>query len=505
MADLKKLERENQNEFTGEIIVASRIVDYLSSGLYKTPAACLKELINNSYDADATEVNVFVKPGADRIIIEDNGCGMDRADFEKHFQRISESYKRDESDKTKSGRPKIGKIGIGFIAANEICDVMEIRSTKKGTTELLEVSIHFDLMRQDIEERRRNEDGVAKGDYLGTVSKTNSESHFTQIFLTSIRGEARVILAGVGDNEFLSGKKALYGLSAESTARILKEKDIKTWNEFDAYSKNLLEIGLNVPVQYHNTWIPDNLMPQVRDIVRESSSLNFSVYIDGSEIRKPIVYNHSSRNLISRFNFEGEHVSARGYFYVQDSTIKPQELQGVLIRIRNAAVGEYDPSFRDFTSSIGPLFQSWISGEIMADDRLEAAMNIDRSTLRVSHPAYVELQKALHGHIADLLKKVRSEIYGTRSQERNVGKAKDVTRKIIEVAEKEVASISPKAAISMKTAWSDTAREKENQKFILRKFTVDQLYQIVVEIAEEILEPKQLDTFLSRLTDRIKK
>ena len=53
--------------FKGKIRVASGIVNYLSSGLYHSPAACLKELVNNSYDADATEVNVFVKPDANRI------------------------------------------------------------------------------------------------------------------------------------------------------------------------------------------------------------------------------------------------------------------------------------------------------------------------------------------------------------------------------------------------------------------------------------------------------
>ncbi len=89
--------------FRGEIVVASRIVDYLSSGLYKSPAACLKELINNSYDADATRVNLFVKPDADRIIIEDDGLGMDRNEFEKHFRRISESRKRDDSQTTPRG------------------------------------------------------------------------------------------------------------------------------------------------------------------------------------------------------------------------------------------------------------------------------------------------------------------------------------------------------------------------------------------------------------------
>ncbi|QMU55624.1 MAG: hypothetical protein GKS04_00215 [Candidatus Mycalebacterium zealandia] len=66
------------SEFKGDVRVAARIIDLLSSGLYSTPAACLKELINNSYDADATLVEVFVKPDADRIMILDNGTGFSK-------------------------------------------------------------------------------------------------------------------------------------------------------------------------------------------------------------------------------------------------------------------------------------------------------------------------------------------------------------------------------------------------------------------------------------------
>src|SRR5690242_1056415 len=138
--------------FKGEVRIASRIVDFLSSGLYPSAAACIKELINNSYDADATKVDVFVKPDADRIIIADNGTGFSRDEFEKHFKSVSESHKRDVSERTKRGRPKIGKIGIGFIAANEVCDEMEIYSTKKGSTELLHVTINFAEMRKPLEQ-----------------------------------------------------------------------------------------------------------------------------------------------------------------------------------------------------------------------------------------------------------------------------------------------------------------------------------------------------------------
>lgn len=60
----------------GEVRVASRIVDYLSSGLYKSPAACLKELVNNSFDADAENVYLYVKPSANTVTIEDDGVGL---------------------------------------------------------------------------------------------------------------------------------------------------------------------------------------------------------------------------------------------------------------------------------------------------------------------------------------------------------------------------------------------------------------------------------------------
>ena len=470
------------------------------------PAACLKELINNSYDADATRVDVFVKPDADRIIIEDDGCGMDRNDFERNFKRISESYKREESESTPLGRPKIGKIGIGFIAANEICDVMEIVSTKKGSTELLNVSIQFDHMRTDVATRRRDDGDIAKGDYQGDVRETEDhDSHFTQIFLKRVRGEARNILAGKKITDFAAGKKNLYGMLPSSICKILMDDSLRTWDEFDPYSRNMLEIALNVPVEYHEGWLPPSLRAEVSDIEEQVSSLGFSVFIDGTELRKPIVFNPSGKAIVDRFAYEGDHVSAKGYFYAQDSGIRPQELQGVLLRIRNAAVGEYDSNFLGFSSSINPLIQSWISGEIMADDALEDAMNIDRRTLRIAHPAYFELQLAVHSHVSNLLKRVRADIYGTRNQERKINQAKNTAKKITDVANEHIAKISPKAASKVKSAWFDASTSEVNRKPLLRKFTIDQLYNTVVQVAGEILTRQQFEDFLAKLTERLKK
>src|SRR5207248_3083431 len=132
----------------------------------------------------------------DRIIIEDDGLGLGREDFVKHFDRVSESHKRDIAAVTPSGRAPIGKIGIGFIAANEICDMMELYSTKAGSKELLHVSIDFARMREPIEQRRRKDVDVAKADYSGEILETAKDEHYTKIFLKSVRGEAKDILAG---------------------------------------------------------------------------------------------------------------------------------------------------------------------------------------------------------------------------------------------------------------------------------------------------------------------
>ncbi|MFL6234511.1 MAG: ATP-binding protein [Thermoanaerobaculia bacterium] len=495
------------NHFEGEITVSSRIVDYLSSGLYESPAACLKELVNNSYDADATLVEVFVKPDADRIIISDNGRGINRTEFQRHFTRISESHKRDDGDTTPQGRKKIGKIGIGFIAANEICDEMEIVSTKKGSSELLHVTIHFDKMRQDLDERRRKGDNIAKADYTGNVEQADIPAQYTRIFLKRVRGEAREILAGAGPTRPGGKARSLYGLSAESVRQILAEQNLPGWAEFDEYSRTLLRIGLNVPVPYHEDWMPTRELQRVSDLIKEVAALNFHVKYDGTELRKPIVL--MPRNepegetcFVHRFSFKGSHVAARGYFYAQHGTVKPEELQGLLVRIRQAAVGGYDSTFLDFPATEGSLIQRWISAEIWADDRLEDAMNIDRRTLRVAHPAYVELQRAVHAELRAVISDARKRLYETRNVERRKARAAEAVSHLREVVRREIAPANASvAAVLDRTLRAAELRPEKSQ--LSRRLSVAEFYEIVVDVARETLPPRAFGEFMKRLTERL--
>jgi hypothetical protein len=496
---------EEVESFHGEIFVSSSIVDYLSSGLYRSPAACLKELVNNSYDADATGVRVFVRPDANRIIIADDGTGFSKAEFQRHFSRISESFKRDESEQTDRGRPKIGKIGIGFIAANEICDEMRVLSTKSGSTDLLDVSIDFAKMRLPKEQRRGADGQLAKADYVGSIRRTARADHYTQIFLNKIRDENQAILAGAVSQSGVRLESSLYGLAAASVRDILCRQDFRAWSDFDSYSETMLRVGLNVPVQYHDHWM-EPVNAKVNDLTKEVRDLGFTVSYDGADLRKPTVFCSTERgHFVDRFEYEGTNVSAKGYFYAQHGTIWPQDLNGLLIRIRNSAVGEYDQTFWDFPNSIGPLFQRWVSAEIWASDQLEDAMNIDRRTLRVAHPAYEELRTAMHKSLRAVLTRARSELHGEGADERRHRQATRRSAAISSVARRYLAPVDKDAARALVRSWTATrADDIDLDRALVQRYDVAELYAVVLDVARETLPSDQLASFVSALTTRLR-
>lgn len=518
--------------FEGEIRVASRIVDYLSSGLYNSPAACLKELVNNSYDADATKVEIFVKPDADRIVITDDGVGMSKDEFVRHFERVSESHKRDDSDTTDTGRPKVGKIGIGFIAANELCDLMEIVSTKTGSTELLRVEVNFREMRREPAERRRRDDGelYAKGDYIGIVENAPAAEHYTHVLLKQVRGEAKDIFTGIRprnaddeDDEQLpegeepvaapeedhtSGDVALYGLAADAV-RVALEQRVDGWSDLDAYSQTMLRVGLNVPIQYMPAWHDSDAAGILKKLTSEVEDLGFTVVYDGSDLRKPVVLkSHGEAELVRKIDIKGKHVSARGYFYARHGVLRPEWLSGVLIRIRNAAVGDYDDGFLGFDHGTGAIFQRWISAELWADDRLERALNIDRRTLRITDPAYVELQRAFHAELADFLADIRRDIYTRRSAARRQDQAMTQVEAFRDIVDNPAIGLPAGAKREIRRVVRTRERgaetgSKPDIKAVLRRYSVAEIYELTLDVAKETLTPEQYEGFASALAKRL--
>jgi hypothetical protein len=487
----------------GQIRVASRIVDYLSSGLYNSPAACLKELVNNSYDADATRVDLFVKPDSERIIIADDGEGMSAEEFERHFERVSESHKRDESDRTDSGRPKVGKIGIGFIAANELCDVMEIISTKEGSDELLTVEINFAEMRQPPEARRRDGSDYVKADYEGEVTRAEPGEHYTHVLLKEIRPTAQGIITGVREaRQHTSGSLTIYGKKPDKIRTLVAQAE--DWGDLDEYSQAMLKVALNCPVRYLPKWFPPDRADFFRHFDRNVSKLKFEVCCDGTDLRKPVVLDPGEDNLVKPLRIKGPNVAAEGYFYAKRRALRPQWLNGVMIRIRNAGVDEYDSTFMGFKSTEGRLFQSWISCEMWASDSLEEALNIDRRTLRETHPAYVELQEKFHDELSAFITEVRRHLYTAPAAKRRSSEARSEVERLTEVIERPETALRPRvrkelAGRARRSEPRDTAEVRQ----VLRKYSVADLYELALNVARETLSAQEYERFAQALADRL--
>lgn len=100
----------------------------LGERMYVEAVELIRELVNNAYDADATEVFVSLTP--ESIVVEDNGSGMNRKGLEQYFT-IGSEEKLTHSVSPRFGRKRIGQFGIGKFAALAAADRFDVE-TKKG-------------------------------------------------------------------------------------------------------------------------------------------------------------------------------------------------------------------------------------------------------------------------------------------------------------------------------------------------------------------------------------
>lgn len=91
--------------------------------LYSESIELIRELVNNAYDADATEVKITFTP--DSIKIEDNGTGMNLQGLKQYFN-IGSPEKALHTRSPIYNRVRIGQFGIGKFATLSACDRFEV-------------------------------------------------------------------------------------------------------------------------------------------------------------------------------------------------------------------------------------------------------------------------------------------------------------------------------------------------------------------------------------------
>lgn len=116
-----------------KISVDARILELLGPNLYTNIYYVLAELIANAYDADAD--NVYIEYDEMRILVEDDGKGMSfsSGEINNYLNVAMESRKTAKESVTEKGRYKMGRKGVGKLAALSVSEKVLIQTiTENG-------------------------------------------------------------------------------------------------------------------------------------------------------------------------------------------------------------------------------------------------------------------------------------------------------------------------------------------------------------------------------------
>ena len=189
-----------------KLATSQRIIARVTDGIYREPWAAFREMIVNSYDADATRVIVETgAPDFKQVVVRDNGNGMTPDAIAYILKSIGGSSKRtkigaeyntvskDSLNESPKGRLLIGKIGIGLFAVAQLTQHFQIIT--KAAESTVRISATIKLKTHDEEYSSGDEeDEYVAGDVSitsETVRDSDINTHGTTIVLYSLRPEIR--------------------------------------------------------------------------------------------------------------------------------------------------------------------------------------------------------------------------------------------------------------------------------------------------------------------------
>lgn len=115
-----------------ELDIDVRILELLGPNLYTNIYYVLAELIANAYDADAH--NVYIISQENKIIVEDDGRGMSysKGEVTKYLKVAAISRSNEEDSKTALNRLKMGRKGVGKLAALSVSEEVQVMTIADG-------------------------------------------------------------------------------------------------------------------------------------------------------------------------------------------------------------------------------------------------------------------------------------------------------------------------------------------------------------------------------------
>ena len=173
------------NEHKYEMSITLNVLNHLGINLYSNVPAVLSEVVANSWDADATEVNIEIEDKS--ITITDDGHGMDEEDINKKYLTVGYK-KRDHAKVTAEyDRPVMGRKGIGKLSLFSIANTIEIHTVKSELNQAKRKS-GFKMYTKDIKAKIDNNDKTSYyPEPLSEAEITLKKDHGTKIILTDLK------------------------------------------------------------------------------------------------------------------------------------------------------------------------------------------------------------------------------------------------------------------------------------------------------------------------------
>lgn len=187
-------------------------IDHLGIKLYSSFPPVIAELISNSYDADAKNVEIKINYDEKIVTVSDDGTGMTHDELNQNFLVIGRNRRKAEGtgiSKVK-GRKVTGKKGLGKLAVFGIAKTVEVYSIKDGLKNAF--SINYDDMKveSDAEYRPR----------IIFENETTSEESSTVVKIKEIRQSTIMSIEDLAYN--LSKRFSFF--DAEFEVKIVDEK-----------------------------------------------------------------------------------------------------------------------------------------------------------------------------------------------------------------------------------------------------------------------------------------
>ena len=186
-------------------MVSTRLLDHIGGGMYSKYTKAVSELVVNGYDADASYVTVDIKvgkrpppgqssfgkfldyEGEDKIIIEDNGEGMDEQDIREAYLFLGSGQKRARKHTPIYRRLPIGNKGIGKLAGFGIAKRIEVVTIKN------ERCLEFYLDRDELDSTEKmgklRESIISRAPIQLKESSAKGKSSGTTLTIRKIRPE----------------------------------------------------------------------------------------------------------------------------------------------------------------------------------------------------------------------------------------------------------------------------------------------------------------------------